>query len=294
MTELPYPEGNDRTTAVKDFAHFVETRTDSVPRNPLFVAAARYLQEAEDVRAPAAKAAKDLHGCRAVLALILGHSNSEVSAKIVNAVEVLRRVAGTEPTTPRQAVAGLSEAIQEADEAADRVNKALTAALGDVKDALAELVEPGPPAVATVDYLTSEGLGILDRAIAAIDGRPADKANGVPKFAVPDIKVYAEREIARIAKEFDVDLTAFATKVADPAPVWVVKEPGVRVLTGTSFEMRVAFNGDRAFIHTFRDGGLFGDSHVRFSVAEEAVADYINTNRETLVAFGFINQETRT
>jgi hypothetical protein len=73
---------------------------------------------------------------------------------------------------------------------------------------------------------------------------------------------------------------------------WVVKEPGVRVLTGTSFEMRT--DGGVTRINVYLRGVCIAGPFNKSAEAEQAAADYINLRREMLVAFGFIGQETRT
>ena len=255
----------DPATTVRKLAELANFMPPAHVNTPLLKAAARYLQEAEDVRAPAAQAVNEIKAIR--WKIHAKYPKASVLTILDSVGALLYRIGQTEtfeepfvaaPTTPRQAVAGLTKALQEADGAADRVNKEITAALGDIRDSLDELDEPGPPDVETIGYLTNEGPGIIDRAIAAIDGRPP------------------------------------ATRPAEavnPPPGWVVEKPGARRLTGTAFTMTTDLEFGLLQVNMFLDGSRLDGPFNKVADAEEAVADYINTNRATLVAFGFISKE---
>lgn len=102
---------------------------------------------------------------------------------------------------------------------------------------------------------------------------------------------YLERYF--LFKRFGVEadtLADYANAVGLFEPKWVVKAPGVRVLTGTSFEMRT--DGDANQINVYLAGEMLSGQVCRQHLdAEKFVEDYIKTHRERLVAFGFIEQE---
>lgn len=257
----------------------------------------KILQRVDAIQGEAAKAADELKTVIDNFPLMA----SSAWTATTRAIKVLHQVAGLVPMPSVPPAGSGADVFQEAN------GELLTVSYESAAQAANELQAIRWKIYAK--YPKDVVLSVLDATVAVLrktagipglrDMSPEEEAAQFDRAPVAELGAFEKGLCDAVASGADKSFAELSENYrnmlrANRAPTWVVKEPGVRTLTGTSFEIR--FERPHAKVRlppictyladTLLDGPFFSAAD-----AEKAVANYINTNRETLVAFGFISKE---